>query len=151
MKISKKCPNCRNHTYLGGKNPLIDGVIQLLVDLSLTEKERNDRIYIIQQRPTSSPSVGDEILIVDYQNIEILETFSTAELDFISRIIYLVMAGYFLNKIVNSDEFQKQMIDANEEVRSYIDGLLNTFKIDLEDCKSILNSFPHSLLRRFTI
>lgn len=136
---------------MGVKNPLIDGVIQLLAELFLTEEEKMERINITQQRSTSSPCVDDEILIIPDSNKRFFETFSTADLVFIAKSMCIKQAIHFFSEIIGSVEFQKQMGDSKEEDRSYIRNLLNTFEWDANQWTSFLKSFPDSLKNHFFV
>lgn len=136
---------------MGVKNKMIDQVIQLLADLTLTEEEKKERISITQQRSTSSHSVDDQTLVGTDENKEIFETISSADLVFISRCMCIKQVTHFLSQIRRSEEFQKQMSmrDSKEEDRTYIERLYNTFARDVINWKSMLESFPDSLNRRF--
>jgi len=83
---------------VGVKNTLIDRVIQLLVDLSLTEEERYERINITQQRSTSSPSIDEEILIVANRNKGFLEAIGKVDLVLVGTANCIKQARHFIRK-----------------------------------------------------
>jgi len=134
------------------KNPLIDEVIQLLVDLSLTEEEKKERTNLTKQRSASIPSVGDEILVVNngYYKI-ILEAIGKDDLVLICRFMCAKKMKYFLSEIRGSEQFQKQMDDAKEEDRTSIESLVNTFESDVINWNSLLECIPESLDPRYRI
>lgn len=125
--------------------------MQLLVELSLTDEEKKERIKITQQRSTSSLCADDDILIVPDSNKRILQTFSKGDLVLIGRSMCIKQARHFLLEIIESEEFQKQREDSREEDHAYFESIFNTFESDIMHCKSILDSLPVSLKRRFVV
>ncbi len=127
--------------YVGAKNPSIDEVIQLLVDLSFTEDEKKERSVNIQHRATSSLNAEDKMLIVAGQNKRILETITEADSVFPGRFVCIKIADRFIVEIIGRDEFENQMRDAEEEDRTVIGGILRTCLRDTMHCKSRNPSF----------
>jgi len=133
------------------KNPLIDEVVQLLVDLSLADEEKKERINITKQRSTSSPEDNEEIFIAVKKDRRSLEPISDSDFVFIGRFMSVAQAAYFISEITESEEFQKQMRDAKVQDRTDIRSILDTFKSDIAHLNSIIESFPDSLTRRFLV
>lgn len=133
------------------KNPLIDEVIQLLVDLSLTEEEKKERTNLTQQRSASTPTVGDEILVVNNGYKIVLEAIGKDDLVLICRFMCAKKMKYFLSEIRGSEQFQKLMNDSKEEDRTSINSLVNTFESDVINWNSLLESIPESLDPRYRI
>ncbi len=57
LQSSNDCPICRNQVPFASKNHLIDGAINLLVEVSFTKEEKTERGERIQQRSATASSV----------------------------------------------------------------------------------------------
>jgi len=136
---------------VGTKNPLIDGVVQLLVDISFTKDEKMEQSINTQHRATYSLNAEDKMLIVADQNKRILETITKADSVFLGRFMCIKKAGFFIGEVIGSDEFRNQMRGAKEEDRTDIGRILSTYSSDTMQCTSVFDSFPDSLNRRFII
>ena len=65
LQSSNDCAICRNQVPFASKNHLIDGAINLLVEVSFTKEEKTERGERIQQRSATASSVLGYDLLTD--------------------------------------------------------------------------------------
>jgi len=146
MKNSNDCPICRNEVRLAFKNPLIDEVIQLLVDLSFTEDEKKERSSIIQQRLSSSFTV-DEEPSTNQMIGKILEP-STVDSIFLGRLVCADKGRLLFVEIVQ--ELFKLTKDSEDAFTDdLLDNLFISFSNDVISMNSFLDNVPSSWGRRY--
>ena len=152
LKSSYGCPLCRNEFYLTVKNPLIDQFIDLIVDQSFTEEEKNDRSNLIQQRLISSSNATEE----EVEQLRLLEHLAvldpSVDTTLVARTICILKAFRVLGKIFSSDQFKqmKDGVDYDKAQLSIMHELLVTFEEDVKSFGAVLKTFPQSLKTRYS-
>ncbi len=171
LKTSPNCPICRDQVYVGAKNPWIDRVVDLLVDLTFTEEEKSERSITVQQRSTwTANNEEDEMYIDALESLAIIE--QNVESSFVGKHLCFMKAKTLLVEIFMSEEMQFQFMleedesddewedvsddaasdDDNvsyEDDLSIFENLTETFHADFNSLMSILSSLSPSFRARY--
>lgn len=137
---SYDCPICRDDVCVGVTNPLIDGVVNLLVDLTFNEDEKKERSSIIQQRLSPSAMFDYEhpdaflqqnnLVLVDPKNI-------SANHSLIRRYFCIKQAWKLISEIFENEEMcqQMKMSTDDERITDEIVEMFNSFGSDYRSLK----------------
>lgn len=139
------CPICRNGLGPHVKNTVVDKVVQLLVDFSFTQKEKEERSNEIQQQQqlsASRPTV--EWFKFTSQNEQGEEVVVKLDTSIIGRHLCAMIANSLLSEMrvkFQSDINSKTIPDILLSLH------MDMFMNDVESLPLVLGSLPKSVLR----
>lgn len=139
FKRTTDCPVCRNGVSLAFDNPSIEKVVNLLVEVSFTEEEKEERDRRIQQRSAAAiaPKNDDDglpasVTILRAVSDNVLTRRENRALVVVGRLKCLIMAVELLQEIFTTT------IPDDENLREIVYPL-NCLVNDLKSIDSILN------------
>jgi len=115
---------------------LIDGVVNILVDLTFREDEKKERINSVQQRAISFATVNDELLAFLQERMVIDPSSISADLSLVCRYLCIKKAWVFLCEALANGEVYKQ-IHTKEDERLADDDIYEMFDSFLSDFQSL--------------
>lgn len=133
LENSNDCPLCRGAISLATKNPLIDKIIDLLIEASFTKLEKKERDQRIQQRSAAKVAPKEEI--------EEPELNST--IPYLGRTNCINKAHSLIRDVFSNKKLFNEM-RGKEDFQS-VSTLLKTFSIELDSLRLAQKGLPDSL------
>jgi len=133
LEKSDDCPICRGGISLATKNPLIDKIIDLLIEVSFTKLEKKERDQRIQQHLAATVAPKDEI--------EQPEPSSTIPM--LGRTDCINKGRLLIRDVFSNKKLFNEM--RGKEDFQPVSTLLKTFSIEIESLLSAQKALPNSL------